>query len=96
MKLIEKRCPNCGAGLSFNENDKNVQCEYCKMNYEIKKDEEKQGTLSADEINLVEVQKVGKYVMLYFILSSIIPFILFCVIFGIALFVILKVVFQMM
>ena len=35
MKLIEKKCPNCGAGLSFKPTDKQVKCEYCKQEYGI-------------------------------------------------------------
>lgn len=41
MKLVQKKCPNCGAGLSFNDNDTNVKCEYCKQTYFIEKDEKK-------------------------------------------------------
>jgi len=41
MKLVEKKCPNCGAGLSFLEDDKGVVCEYCKKSYFIEKDEKK-------------------------------------------------------
>lgn len=93
MKLIEKRCPNCGAGLSFNENDKNVQCEYCKMNYEIKRDENKKNVSEAD-IDLVQVQKIVKPFLIYMAASAIIPAILFFIIFGIAFFIILKVIFQ--
>ncbi len=93
MKLIEKKCPNCGAGLAFNESDKSVQCEYCKMNYEIKRDEKKE-ELVVDDIDLVEIKKVLTPFLTFFALSSIIPFIIFLIIFGMALFIILKVFFQ--
>lgn len=39
MKLVQKKCPNCGAPLSFNEKDKEVTCEYCKQKFIIEKDE---------------------------------------------------------
>lgn len=41
MKLVEKKCPNCGAGLKFDENDTNVTCEYCNKMYYLQKDEKK-------------------------------------------------------
>ena len=41
MKLIEKECPNCGAGLSFTVEDTTCKCEYCKREFEIERDKEK-------------------------------------------------------
>lgn len=38
MKLIEKKCPNCGADLKFNKDDDTVTCNYCKTSYEIQRD----------------------------------------------------------
>ena len=35
------KCPNCGAGLSFNDNDTSVRCEYCNKTYYIQRDEKK-------------------------------------------------------
>lgn len=37
MKLIEKKCPNCGANLSFSDTDKSCKCEYCKREFEIER-----------------------------------------------------------
>ena len=37
MKLVEKKCPNCGAKLSFENTDKEVTCKYCDMSYEIER-----------------------------------------------------------
>ena len=51
MKIIEKKCPNCGAGLEFNENDKSCRCEYCKRSFEIER--ENSGTGSYN-YNLVQ------------------------------------------
>ena len=31
MKIISKKCPNCGASLSVSEGDKKITCEYCKQ-----------------------------------------------------------------
>ena len=41
MRLIEKECPNCGAGLHFNKDDTTCKCEYCKREFEIERDTEK-------------------------------------------------------
>ena len=39
MKLIEKKCPNCGASLEFSETDKSCKCSYCHRAFEIERDE---------------------------------------------------------
>lgn len=41
MKFVEKKCPNCGAGLKFDDGDSNVVCEYCNKTYYIQRDEKK-------------------------------------------------------
>ena len=38
MRLIEKKCPNCGADLEFDENAKSCKCSYCKRSFEIERD----------------------------------------------------------
>lgn len=38
MKLVEKKCPNCGASLSFDSDDKEVTCKYCNNSFEIERD----------------------------------------------------------
>lgn len=38
MRLIEKKCPNCGASLEFDENAKSCKCEYCKRSFEIERE----------------------------------------------------------
>ncbi|MBR6949520.1 MAG: hypothetical protein IKH54_04970 [Bacilli bacterium] len=82
MKLIEKKCPNCGANLSFDENDKVTKCDYCKREFEIERD-------AQDQINLV-IGETGKSVLKYFFIShmviGIISVIIFLVIFGFVIF----------
>ena len=94
MKLIEKRCPNCGAGLSFNESDKNIHCEYCNMNYEIKRDDTKIDN-PEEAYDLVKVKKVASAFFTYFALSSIISFVIFLLVFVFIVFVFIK-IFTMM
>lgn len=38
MKLITKKCPNCGASLSFEEYQVETTCEYCNQKIKIKKE----------------------------------------------------------
>lgn len=35
MKLIEKKCPKCGADLSFDIKSREVTCKYCNTSFEI-------------------------------------------------------------
>lgn len=39
MKLVQRKCPNCGASLSFDEEAKKVTCEYCKQTLTIEREE---------------------------------------------------------
>ena len=39
MKLIQKRCPNCGAKLKFDKNDDEVTCQYCETSFEIEREQ---------------------------------------------------------
>ncbi len=94
MKLIEKKCPNCGAGLTFDENSTNVQCEYCKMNYEIKRDDTKIDN-PEEAYDLVKVKKVASVFFTYFAVSSIISFVIFLLVFIFIVFVFIK-IFTMM
>lgn len=38
MKLIEKKCPNCGASLKFDKDDTEVTCEYCNRHFTVQRD----------------------------------------------------------
>ncbi len=38
MKIIEKKCPNCGAQLSFDGEDTEAKCNYCGQEFIIEKD----------------------------------------------------------
>ena len=40
MKLIEKKCPNCGASLEFSDTDKSCKCTYCHRAFEIERDQD--------------------------------------------------------
>ncbi len=38
MRIIEKKCPNCGASLSFDSDDKEAKCNYCGQEFIIEND----------------------------------------------------------
>ena len=82
MKLIEKKCPNCGAGLSFNDNDKSCKCDYCKRAFEIERDNTIDSSASInDQYQLSELKGPLKIVGLYmagtYIVGAIITIIVF-------------------
>ena len=56
MKLIEKKCPNCGANLEFSETDKSCKCEYCHRAFEIERDEKINVSDIAEQFNLSELE----------------------------------------
>lgn len=63
MQLIEKKCPNCGANLSFEENAKSCKCEYCNREFEIKRD--------SNEQFMLVMEKAQRGFLKYFFVSHI-------------------------
>ena len=62
MKLIEKKCPNCGASLEFSETDKSCKCQYCHRAFEIERDNDSTVKDLAQQFNLSELEKPAKVV----------------------------------
>ena len=85
MKFIEKKCPNCGAGLKFDDNATSVVCEYCSKTYYIQRDEKKYARLDeSHRANAYKfVDEVGKPIVKAFatahIVMSIVPIIIFLI-----------------
>lgn len=77
MRLVEKKCPNCGAGLSFNDNDTSVKCEYCNKTYYIEKDEKKSQKVDAAHLGDAYrfVNEAGKPIIKGFAYMYIIVFV---------------------
>ena len=69
MRLIEKECPNCGAGLHFGKDDTTCKCEYCKREFEIERDTEKKKL--DDQFTLNELKTPFKF-FTYFAFGSMI------------------------
>lgn len=61
MRLITKKCPNCGANLSFNENDTKIKCEYCKQDIFIERDKKHFDDFNEEayQLSLEAFQKAG-------------------------------------
>ena len=89
MNLIEKKCPNCGANLEFNENDKSCKCQYCHREFEIKRDSNNYNEFSLITTELAnEIQKevlnsfkINKYIQKIFFTIFFIAFITIIIIF---------------
>ena len=86
MRLVESKCPGCGANVKFNENDTKGVCEYCKKEFTITKDPQEEFLLSMNEFS----KDIMKHVSSSFKISRIIFFIVFFMAFAIILFVIIK------
>lgn len=98
MKLIEKKCPNCGASLSFSDTDKSCKCEYCKRSFEIERCNDNSSNLS-DNFSLNEFKTPAKFLSAYLIgsyISSIIVGTIVFIIIGFAGFTIFKGAYQML
>ncbi len=83
MKLIEKKCPNCGGSLEFSETDKSCKCEYCHRAFEIERDEKLDVSDIAEQFNLNELKTPLKVFAIFPIVVFVIIFIITLVIFGV-------------
>ncbi len=83
MKIVEKKCPGCGANLKFGENDTNVKCEYCGKELYIQRDEKKYAKVDEEHIaNAYKfVDEVGKPIAKGIAFVQIIMFIIFGLLF---------------
>lgn len=86
MRLVEKKCPNCGGELKFGFEDKETTCEFCGRSFEIERDEkvnnDNEERFNADYYSLTEEQKeVAKKVLGTFTIAPIIIGIIFISVF---------------
>jgi hypothetical protein len=86
MKLVEKKCPNCGGSLKFNYEDKETTCEFCGRSFEIERDDniadDNDELLNANNYKLTEEQKKAATAIFgAFAAFQIIPVIIFAVFF---------------
>lgn len=85
MKLIEKKCPNCGANLEFSENDKNCTCSYCHRSFEIERDQNDLNEYILNIISSEDAKKIAKTGLNIFATTSIMSIIVSIFIFIIAI-----------
>lgn len=84
MRLIEKKCPNCGAELKFGFEDKETKCEYCGKSFEIERTtEEKKDLYNADNYKIFEdaTQTISKGLGVFFLIPVIFIFVVGIIIF---------------
>jgi uncharacterized protein YbaR (Trm112 family) len=92
MKLVEKKCPNCGAGLSFNTGDKEVTCKYCNAVFDIEHDisdlidKEKIANMAnnlldpeAFSLHQKTVRRMGSIIMVFSLIVFVVIFIFFII-----------------
>ncbi len=65
MKIIEKKCPNCGAKLEFNLEDKETKCKYCNSEFIIENNNENSKKINMDDIDLKFAKRVTKLHFLF-------------------------------
>ena len=87
MKLIEKKCPNCGSNLQFDKDDTDVTCKYCNASYEIQRDGDLddlvKNVFDANDFILHRkmVSTVGRGIMFFAIFMFIVIFVIFLITF---------------
>lgn len=75
MKLVEKKCPNCGAGLEFSDTDKSCKCNYCHRAFEIEREQDSSNEIDYEnQFILNEVSKGFKFIPIFFIIVFIVAF----------------------
>lgn len=68
MRLVEKKCPNCGAELEFGDSDKSCKCNYCHRSFEIERDQEHSNEVSwENQFTLNEISKGFQIIPIVFI-----------------------------
>lgn len=66
MKLIEKKCPNCGANLEFSETDRSCKCNYCHRAFEIERDQNVSETVDLSQQFILNEAKKGLNIFHFF------------------------------
>lgn len=73
MKLIEKKCPNCGASLEFSDTDKSCKCTYCHRAFEIERDQDVSNQKDLEQqFTLNEISKGFTFIPIMFALIFIV------------------------
>ena len=74
MKIIEKKCPDCGADLKFDIKDKETKCRYCKSEFIIE-----DNNIDKNNINLDDIVLNKKIIKVFSIFHFLIAFVIFAI-----------------
>lgn len=68
MKLVQKKCPNCGANLEFDKDDTETTCSYCNAKFAIERENEKGNLLDPSQYVLrpEEARALSKVIIVIF------------------------------
>ena len=77
MKIIEKKCPNCGGNLDFKVGERDVKCESCRRKFAVEYDadlndlsEKAMDALKAADISLRPVRRfIFAIVIVFFMIA---------------------------
>ncbi len=86
MKIIEKKCPNCGAQLTFEPEDTEARCNYCGQEFIIEKDIKDETKKMSEELLAKHIKLQKKMVGGVFAAQKIFLIIFFIVFIGIFVF----------
>ncbi len=59
MKIVEAKCPGCGANVKFSEDAKKGICDYCKKEFLIEKDPNEEYLLSINELKMKSFKRAS-------------------------------------
>jgi DNA-directed RNA polymerase subunit RPC12/RpoP/biopolymer transport protein ExbD len=74
MRLVQKKCPNCGAAIDFDDTTKKVKCAYCGQTFFVEKDVEKINNMVDIDSHLEDAYELVNKVRTPFIAIFIIMF----------------------
>ena len=83
MKLIEKKCPNCGANLEFSDTDKSCKCSHCNSAFEIERELEQNNNVNLDQQFILNEMPKGLrfipilFVFIFIVATSTIGFVIY-------------------
>lgn len=80
MKIIEKKCPNCGANLDFKVGERDIQCASCRRKYAVEYgnvdfdqlSKKAKDALEAADINLRPARRMMVAIFVVFIILLIV------------------------
>lgn len=90
MKIVEKKCPNCGANLDFKVGERDVTCGHCRRKYAVEYDGTDFSRLTEDAVKSlkdinIDLRPVAHYLKIAFGIG-IAMIVCFCIFVGVMIF----------